>query len=502
MKVKELIKELLEKEEAIPASKTNNLDNLDIAGIAYDSRGVKDGYAFVVYQGFKDSAHKYIDSAIKNGAKFLIVEKSEKNNICYEVPHLLVKNGRKALAILAQKFYNNPASKMKMIGITGTFGKTTSTWLLKSIYETAGLKTGLVGTVKYSINNEQVEAHHTTPESLDLHKLLADFLTQGAKACVMEVSSHALELWRVYGIDFNIAGFTVLERDHLDFHETVEKYAEAKLKLFSGLKKDRIAVLNKDSYVFEQFKSKTSAKIVSYGITPECDIFGELSNATLEGIEVKVKWNFKKDYERVKNLQGEGKIYSPLVGPHNLSNILLVTGCALADGMEFDVVCQGIKQLQAVPGRFEIIGRIIIDYAHTPGAMEAALRSAKAITPGRLICVFGCGGDRDQGKRALMGKIASENADYVILTTDNPRSEDPGKITKDIISGITKYNYEIILDRKTAIQHAVERSSNEDVIMLIGKGHESYQILGELKVPWDERAVAKEALEKYGNNKH
>ncbi|MFA5031499.1 MAG: UDP-N-acetylmuramoyl-L-alanyl-D-glutamate--2,6-diaminopimelate ligase [bacterium] len=497
--IKSLISEGLA--ELIPLELMERLLKLDIKGIAYDSRKVKKDYIFVAYKGFKlgdsisNSALKYIEPAMEKGAKVLVVEEPlpKTFNLAEGVETILVKDGRKAMAILSRDFYDNPAKKLKMVGITGTYGKTTSTFLLKSIYEAAGLKTGLIGTIKYTGGKEEMEAYNTTPEAPELQSVLADFVEEETKVCVMEVSSHSLELNRVYGMDFDVAGFTTLERDHLDFHETVEKYAEAKLKLFKGLKKDKIAVLNKDSSVFKQYSSQTEAKVLSYGSeTKDYNVRGEILKADLNGLEIKVVWDIPKGFPL--SGKGEGTIYSPLVGPHNLMNILLVTGCAFADGIEFDVISEGIKNLKVVPGRFDIINRVIVDYAHTPGALEAALRSARAITVGRLICIFGCGGDRDHGKRPLMGNVASENADYVILTTDNPRSEDPKKIIEDIISGINKCNYEVILDRETAIKHAVERSSPEDVIMVVGKGHENYQLLGELKMPWDEKAVIKEAL--------
>ncbi|MDD2889550.1 MAG: UDP-N-acetylmuramoyl-L-alanyl-D-glutamate--2,6-diaminopimelate ligase [bacterium] len=498
-----MIKNLVSEGLAEPVSLElmTKLSKLDIKGIAYDSRKVNKDYIFVAYRGFKigetvsNSSFEHIESAVEKGAKVLVVEEPlPKSFKPFEgVETIPVKDGRKALALLSGEFYDYPAKKLKMVGITGTYGKTTSTFLLKSIYEAAGLKTGLIGTIKYTGGKEEMEAHNTTPEAPELQSVLADFVEEKIKVCVMEVSSHSLELNRVYGMDFDVAGFTTLERDHLDFHETVEKYAEAKLKLFKELKKDKIAVLNKDSSIFKQYITQTEAKVLSYGMgVQNYNVWGEILKADLNGLEVKIRWDIPKGFP--VNGKGEGTIYSPLVGPHNLMNILLVTTCAFADGISFDVIQEGIKNLKVVPGRFDIINRVIIDYAHTPGALEAALRSARVITVGRLICIFGCGGDRDHGKRPLMGNVASENADYVILTTDNPRSEDPKKIVEDIISGINKCNYEVILDREAAIKHAVERSSPEDVIMVVGKGHENYQLLGELKMPWDEKAVIKEAL--------
>lgn len=517
--IKELIDALREENLMCNSRLTPHASRLTtIKGIAYDSREVEEGYAFVARHGIKEDSHKYVESAIKNGARFLVVEGDKKLQIANcKLQFVKVKDSRKALAVLANKFYAEPSKNLKVLGITGTYGKTTSTWLLKSIYEKAEshlsacgpvcvanatgrhaqaemgsqLKvapTGLIGTIEYYIGDLRIPAqarlvHYTTPESLELQKIFADMLNKGVKTVVMEVSSHALELSRVYKTDFDIAGFTTLGRDHLDFHGSIENYMEAKLKLFSELKGDGLAVLNKDSHVFEQFRNKTKARVITYGTTPECDVYGRLERATVEGTEVNIKWRGK-----------EFNIFSPLIGGYNLSNILLASACALGDGIEPCIICDGIKELKRVPGRFEIIGRVIIDYAHTPGALESALRSAKSLCKGRLVCIFGCGGDRDAGKRQLMGKAASEFADWSILTTDNPRSEDPMGIIKDIEKGFIKPNYEVILDRKDAIYKAIKRSADEDIILLAGKGHEKSQIYGELKVPWDEREVVEELL--------
>ncbi|MCK4352725.1 UDP-N-acetylmuramoyl-L-alanyl-D-glutamate--2,6-diaminopimelate ligase [candidate division WOR-3 bacterium] len=483
----------------------------EIEGIAYDSRAVKPNYIFVArcpdspclptrQVGIEDS-HKYINDAIKRGAKFFILEHSVGKLPC---PSIIVKDSRKVLATLASNFYGNPSKKLKLIGVTGTYGKTTSTYLLKSIYEASGSLTGLLGTIKYEVESEKWEvgsAHHTTPESLELEQLFSEMLKKGVKVVILEVSSHSLVLSRVYGVDFNIACFTRLGRDHLDFHHTLKEYEKAKLKLFLDLKKDRTAILNKDDVTFKHFKEHTKANIITYGTTPSCDVQGELYSSSLKGLEIIIRVKQKTKSKK----QMVGKIYSPLIGSHNFYNILLAATCALNDRIDFETVCEGIEELKQVPGRFEIIerarmprqsvGQVIIDYAHTPDSLKSALLSVRKLTHGRLICIFGCGGDRDSGKRPLMGKVASELSDYVILTSDNPRSEDPLKIIHDIEQGAAGGNYSIVPDRREAIKKGIERSSSEDTILLAGKGHEKYQIYGELKIPWDERKIVKEILE-------
>ncbi|MDI6839751.1 MAG: UDP-N-acetylmuramoyl-L-alanyl-D-glutamate--2,6-diaminopimelate ligase [bacterium] len=494
MRLKEFIKDLYDHGCPLESKQVQNrYQDLDITGIAYDSRDVKPGYIFVAHCGILTDSHIYIEDTKSKGAIFFVLEK----NIPIPYPKIIVKDGRKALAVLAQRFYDNPSKKLKVIGVTGTYGKTTSTWLLKSIYEAAGFNVGLIGTIGYWTGSEYKPALHTTPESLDLQRLFFELLNKGINVAVLEVSSHSLSLYRVYGTDFDIACFTRFDRDHLDFHHTLSEYENAKLKLFSNLKSDGIAVLNRDDQTFDNFSSHTRASIITYGITPASDVTGKLCSSTLRGLEVDVRWDNREEH-----------IFSPLIGSHNLSNILLAVSCALKDGINFDTIYAGIKNLKQVPGRFELVGEpalpsgrfaercayVIVDYAHTPGSLESAIRSARELTSGRLMCIFGCGGDRDSGKRPLMGKIATELADYTILTSDNPRSEDPMLIARDIEKGITGGNYEIILDRREAIRKGIERASPEDLILLVGKGHEDYQIYGELKIPWDDRKVAMEIL--------
>lgn len=449
--------------------------DLQVKGIAYDSRNVRDGYVFVARRG----ASEFVQDAVRNGAAFLILEE----DLPITAPKLVVRDARKSLAALAQKFYGDPSKRLKVVGITGTFGKTTSTWLLKSIYETSGIRTGMIGTIQHEIGNKKIRADRTTPESLDLQRMFSEFVQDNAKAVVLEVSSHGISLSRVCGTDFDIAGFTRLDRDHLDFHKTIEEYKNTKLKLFSSLKTEGIAVLNRDDPTFDEFSEKTKAKVVSYGTARESDIRGEIHSQLKDGIEINMKWNGRKE-----------RMFSPLLGAYNLHNVLLASTCALESGIDFGAIREGIAKLSCVPGRFERMGHVVVDYAHTPGALRWALHSAREIAQNRVVCIFGCGGDRDQGKRPEMGKIASELADHVILTTDNPRNEDPASIAEDTAKEMDRKNYEIILDRREAIRRGIEQSSPEDIVLVVGKGHENYQIYGDRKEPWDDKEIVRQML--------
>jgi UDP-N-acetylmuramoyl-L-alanyl-D-glutamate--2,6-diaminopimelate ligase len=455
--------------------------DLEIKGIAYDSRRVKEGYLFIARKG----AIKYLEEAIKRGTIFVVTEVPISG---ISIPYLLVQDAREELAKISEKFYNYPSKELKIIGITGTFGKTTTTWLLKSIYKEKGEKVGLIGTVKYEIGEETINLPlHTTPESLDLNLMLRKMKNKGIGVVVMEVSSHALALKRVKGIDFDIAGFTVMDRDHLDFHKTMEEYKSAKLKLFTSLSKEKVAVLNRDDKVYEEFKSKIKAKIITYGKNEEAQVVGKIVEVGEEGMRIKVKWNSRWE-----------EFYSPLFWGYNFYNVLLAISCAIVDGVEMEDIKEGIRNMKQVPGRYEKIGRVIIDYAHTPGALSSLLMGVKKIAKGRIICIFGCGGDRDRGKREEFGKIASKWSDYIIITTDNPRSEDPYEITKEIAKGIKGVDYEVILDRKEAIYYALKRTERNDIILLIGKGHERYQVYHNHIEEWNERKVVEDAMKELG----
>ena len=472
-----LLKELIP--DAIEELKIDSeLANIDIKGIAYDSRDVKPGYIFFARKGEKIDTHNYIEDAHNRGAVLFIVTKDVDN----PYPKIVVKDSRKMLAVLSGRFYGNPSEKMKVVGITGTNGKSTVTIILHSIYETSGIPCGLIGTIFYKISSSTLSANLTTPESLDIARLMHKMLKRNVNNVVMEVSSHGIAQSRIEGIDFDISGLTCIGRDHLDYHLTFENYLETKLSFFRGLKKQGLAVLPQGDY-FKLFKSSTGARTLSYGYTGGLDYCGNIISIGMEGMELE----FETPY-------GKERFHSRMTGRHNALNILLAYTIAREDGLQPSDIIEGIKKVSMIPGRFERIGNVIVDFAHTPDAMTAVLKSAKGFTKGKLITVFGCGGDRDKGKRPLMGEVAASLSDYIFITSDNPRIEDPYTIIKDIEEGISGKNYEVILNRKNAIRKALYLACEDDIVLILGKGHETYQIIGEEKRPFNDREVVKEIL--------
>ncbi|OYD15472.1 UDP-N-acetylmuramoyl-L-alanyl-D-glutamate--2,6-diaminopimelate ligase [candidate division WOR-3 bacterium JGI_Cruoil_03_44_89] len=456
----------------------SGLVNTNIKGLAYDSRDVKPGYIFFARKGERINSHRFIEDAHKRGAALFIV--TEDIDIPY--PKIVVSNSRKLLAVMSQRFYGEPSEKMKVIGITGTNGKSTAAILLHSIYEACGNACGLIGTIVYRISISVLPADRTTPESLDIARLMHRMTGEGVETLVMEVSSHGIAQSRIEGIDFDIAGLTCIGRDHLDFHRTLEAYVETKLSLFRTLKKSAVAVLPRGDY-FNLFKSHTGARVVSYGGENGSDYRGNIISLGVNGVEMEINTPYGKE-----------KLYSRLAGRHNISNILLAYAAAREDGLPSSCIAQGIEGVDAIPGRFERIGNVIVDFAHTPDAMTAVLESAREFTGGRIITVFGCGGDRDRGKRSMMGEVATRLSDYVFITSDNPRSEDPISIIREIEEGIRTKNYEVVPDRREAIVRAIDAANEDDIVLVLGKGHETYQIIGEEKRPFDDREVVREAV--------
>jgi len=457
-------------------------NDVEIKGIAYDSRHIKKGYMFVARQGFMYDSHNYVEDAIERGASVLVLEKDLAVNC---IPKIMVKDGREALALLSNKFYKEPSKKLKVIGITGTNGKTTSALLIKSIYDNLRIKTGLISTIEYWIGDKKFKASKTTPESSDLNALLATMVGSGVKVAICEVSSHALALNRVLGIDFDIACFTKLGRDHLDFHKTVDDYKETKLKLFKSLSEDKLAILNRDDETFDSFAKDIKARLVSYGTSPLSDIGGRLLASSVNGNKLEISWGAQKIV-----------VNSSLPGAHNLHNILLAFTCALSDGVPIPRIKSGIEILERIPGRFELIGNVIIDYAHTPDSLKAAMLSARKTSKGKLISVFGCGGERDRGKRPIMGKIATILSDFVVITSDNPRRENPDKIIDEIAKGVVRENYRIIPERSKAIEYAINLAGKNDIVLVAGKGHEDYQEIGTDKIPFNDKKFAEKILKR------
>lgn len=464
-------------------------ENAEFGKINYDSRKVKSSDIFVCIKGYKTDGHKYIDKAIENGAQTIVIQDDvEFNNL--EICVIKVEDTRKALALMGANYYGNPSTKMKVIGITGTNGKTTTAFMIKSILESAGKKVGLIGTIANYIGDEKLHTERTTPESLELQELFGEMIDKGVEYCVMEVSSHSLALDRVYGVRFEIGIFTNLTRDHLDFHKTFENYYNAKFKLFERC---GIRIVNiDDNYgkqVLKDLEILNSKNVYSFSVKDDSDF--KAFDEEMGNKYIKFKLKLEENKQFILGIPGEYNIY----------NALGAIGACYKLGISIENIKDGIEKV-VVPGRCERVAKeynlpydIIIDYAHTPDGLENILKTAKAFTEGKLISVFGCGGDRDKVKRPQMGKIGIDISDVAIITSDNPRTEEPIEIIKDIEAGLDKDNYIIIENRKEAIKKAIDIARRGDVIVIAGKGHETYQILKEKTIHFDEREVVKEILD-------
>ncbi|ADI01570.1 UDP-N-acetylmuramoyl-L-alanyl-D-glutamate--2,6-diaminopimelate ligase [Syntrophothermus lipocalidus] len=463
----------------------------EIKGVQYDSRKIEPGYLFVCIPGFKVDGHDYVLPAVGAGAIALLVEKPVAGT--QGVTVVRVKDTRKALPIVASNFYGAPSRQLRLIGVTGTNGKTTTTHLITSVLEEAGYQVGILGTLYARWRGKQESMAHTTPESVDLERFIRRVVDEGGDYTVMEVSSHALDLGRVDCLDFDAAVFTNLTQDHLDYHRTMDDYREAKLKLFRRLKnKDgHFAVINRDDPSWTVFRDATPSRVVTYGITDEAAVRATEVRVEPEGSCFTLKWP-----------EGDLRLSLNLSGWFNVSNALAAAAFALKEGISPEVIKRGLEKVSGIPGRFETVKcgqdfTVIVDYAHTPDGLENILKTARAIAKKRIITVFGCGGDRDRGKRPLMGKIAAECSDFSIITSDNPRSEDPLAIIEDIVTGVKKVpnsRYTVIADRRVAIGQAINMAQAEDMVIIAGKGHETYQLLKDEVLPFDDREVAKEFI--------
>src|SRR5438128_280034 len=466
-----------------------------VENIAYDSRRVQRRTMFVALRGEKTDGHEFIGHAIDKGASVIVAEREQKDP---RVTCLRVENTRNALADLSANFYGHPARKLRLAAVTGTNGKTTTTFLVKHICEKAGLRCGLIGTVRYEIGERILPAIRTTPESLDLQELLAQIANAGCKAAAMEVSSHALTQERTRGLQWNVAVFTNLTQDHLDFHGTMENYFDSKTKLFAQLaeqpkKRTPVAVVNIDDRYGEQLLGKIDKKIpiVTYGMGARADFRAS---------------NYRMEFGGTSfQLDARGKSYLvrvPLIGRFNVANSLAALAAANALGVTLRAAVLSLGKTPQVPGRLEAVPakrqfQIYVDYAHTPDALLNVLKTLRELEPRRLIVVFGCGGDRDRQKRPLMGSIVDQNADYAIITSDNPRKEDPNAIIAEIDKGFRSEHYEKIVDRTEAITRAIEQAEPRDIVLIAGKGHENYQEFADHTVPFDDLQVARRALENH-----
>ena len=449
----------------------------EYTGLEYDSRKIKEGNIFVALEGSVVDGHNFIGQAVKNGAKCILVSKKIETE--FPVTYILIKDLRKKLGVIASNFYDWPQNKLKIVGITGTNGKTTSTYLLESIL--GSKNTARIGTVEYKVGDEIIEAANTTPESLDIIKICKKAVEKNIPYLVMEVSSHALELGRVSMLKFDAVSFTNLTLDHLDYHKTMENYFQAKRKLFTMLKPgcEKNCVANIDDAYGKRLHDEFGG--YSYSMKEKADITGKILEFHTDGELVEITAN------------GEtSKIKLAILGRYNFYNVLGVIGTALQLGIKEEDILDRIKDLKGAPGRFELINCkqdfiVVVDYAHTGDALENILNSINELKMGRVITVFGCGGDRDPRKRPVMGEIALRLSDIAILTSDNPRTEDPHKIIEEVKKGMKGDNYIVEEDREKAIIKAIELARKNDIILVAGKGHETYQILGRHKIHFDDR---------------
>jgi UDP-N-acetylmuramoyl-L-alanyl-D-glutamate--2,6-diaminopimelate ligase len=463
-----------------------------ITGIAYDSRAVVSGQVFVALKGQHADGASFVQQALDRGAAAIVSEQPAPPDV--RVPWAIVENARLALALLAAEFFHHPSRDMQVVGITGTNGKTTTAYVLASIFEAAGIACGILGTVSYRIGDEVREATRTTPEAPDVQRLLREMVDKGCGACTMEVSSHALSLARVDGVTFAAAIFTNLTRDHLDFHADMDAYFRAKRRLFEMLPGDAPSLINLDDPRGQSLIGAGGTP-TTYAISKPADLTTGPLSFSLEGLSFDIR-----------SPRGTVHIDSRLVGRPNVYNILAAVSTAVALGLPLDAIERGVRALDGVPGRFQVVSdaadeiTVVVDYAHTDDALRNLLETARPLARGRLITVFGCGGDRDRTKRPLMGAVAGRLSDLLVITSDNPRSEDPARIIEEIRRGLTPDTRRdagqllAIIDRAAAIAKAIEVAKAGDLILVAGKGHEKYQVIGNRTLPFDDVAVAREAL--------
>lgn len=463
-----------------------------ITSLCYDSREASPGSLFVAIRGKVVDGHGFIEQAIDRGAIAIV---SEEPGLTQRVTHIQVPDSRDALARLAAAFYSNPSKQLRMIGVTGTNGKTTTTYLIKHLLERAGQRTGLIGTVSYEIGERVLPASRTTPESLDLQSILAQCVDARCANVVMEVSSHALELERVDGIGFRVAIFTNLTQDHLDFHRGMKEYFEAKARLFAGLRdaegKGRTAVINVDDAYGQQLVARfgRDLPITTFGMGARADL--RASNFKIEPTGTSYQLDIKGKSFLVR---------LPLIGRFNIYNSLAALAAIQALGLDVRAAVLALARAPQVPGRLEAVParrqfQVFVDYAHTDDALLNVIKTCRDLSPNRLIVVFGCGGNRDKSKRPLMGAAADQNADYSIITSDNPRKEDPAQIIRDIETGFKSKRFESVLDRREAITRAIKLAQPRDIVLIAGKGHEKYQEFADRTIPFDDIEVAARALE-------
>jgi len=491
-----MIKRLTELAALLPNARLLG-DDAEITSIERDSRCVREGALFACIAGAHVDAHSFIPNVARAGARAILTER-ENVDVPAGLSVLHVPNIQEALDVIVPYFYDYPARSMRVIGITGTNGKTTTSYLLRAILCHAGKRVGLVGTIQVMMEDEVFPTANTTPDVIVMQQLLAEMRTRGMDAVVMEVSSHALDQGRVAGIEFDTAVFTNLTQDHLDYHKTMENYARAKARLFDlvseqGVKEGKTAILNADDAAAKTMRAHTHCPLITYGVDMPADLTARKIHLGQDGMELTIAYAGAE----------LPAVQTGITGLFNVYNVLAAAGAALAEQVPASDITAALAAFSGVPGRFELVRAgqdfsVIVDYAHTPDGMENVLRTARAVTTGRVITVFGCGGDRDRTKRPIMGRIAAELGDVIVLTSDNPRTEDPAAILDEVEAGVLPAiggkPYEKLVDRRTAIFHAVQTACAGDTVVILGKGHETYQILKDGTIHFDDRETAAEAI--------
>ncbi len=479
--------------EGLPCEISGPAD-MPIQDVTFDSRKVKPGTLFVAMRGAHHDGHEYIPGAIAAGAKAVLCE------LAVPTPgatRVRVKDAMQALSHVALRFWDYPSQRLLMVGITGTNGKTTISYLVESIFQAAGWPTGVMGTINYRFKDRVQAAPNTTPFSSEVQRFLAEIGRRGGKACAMEVSSHALALGRVEGVAFDAAVFTNLTQDHLDFHKTLEDYGQAKLLLFKKLDPrsskpyPRAGIINLDDPWAPRFREACRVPVLGYSLHAGADVYASDVVCDASGSRFRLHAGGKS-----------APVKFPLLGEYNVMNALAAAGVGVSQRMSLETIVQGLETVTGVPGRMERIQAgqaftVVVDYAHTEDALRNVMGALRRLKPARLITVFGCGGDRDRTKRPLMGEAAAQLGDYVVVTSDNPRSEDPERITLDVEVGVrrvTTDRYRIILDREEAIASALGMAKAGDIVLIAGKGHETYQLVKDKTLPFDDREVARRIL--------
>lgn len=485
MRITELIKSL-----DVLEGEPNLVEDLEVKGISCNSKQVSDNFVFVAIKGTREDGNRFIDEAIENGARAIVLEGSRVGELesSKSVSFIRVKDTRRALARLATLFFGNPSLKIKVVGITGTNGKTTVSYLLEAALKEAGVQPSVIGTINYRFKDKIIPSKNTTPGPIELQSILSDMLKEGINYCLMEVSSHALDQDRTEGIDFHSAIFTNLTQDHLDYHKTLGKYFLAKAKLFKDINPNSFVVINNDDKYGLRLKKLTKAKIITYSIENKADVVAKDIKLDSLGTEFRLLIPGR-----------EIKFRSQLIGRHNVYNLLASLAWAFGAGIDISIIKSSLQGFTLVPGRLQRIDfegdfSVFVDYAHTEDALKNIIQTLRLLSRKRIIVVFGCGGERDKNKRPKMGRVVSQLSDYAIVTNDNPRWEDPDEIINDIKRGIRKNNYCVIPERRQAIKKSLSMAKAGDIVLVAGKGHEKYQIIKDKVINFDDCQVIRECL--------